>query len=98
SRAAASGLEDIYEYLKHTEYWEGVNELEQSLSLFERWCDDRLIQRIQPQKYNPFSIGPLAAYLLARDNEIRTVRIILLGKLNQLSNQSIRERLRIMYV
>lgn len=98
SRAAASGLEDIYEYLKHTEYGEGVNELEQSLSLFERWCDDRLIQRIQPQKYNPFSIGPLAAYLLARDNEIRTVRIILLGKLNQLSNQSIRERLRIMYV
>lgn len=98
SRAAASDLEEVYEYLRHTEYKEGVNELEQSLSFFERWCEDRLIQKIQPQKYNPFSIGPLVAYLLARDNEIKTVRIILLGKLNQLSNQSIRERLRIMYV
>lgn len=98
SQAAASDLEDIYEYLRQTEYGEGVNELKQSLSFFERWCEDRLIKRIQPQKYNPFSVGPLAAYLIARDNEIKTVRIILLGKLNQLSNQSIRERLRIMYV
>jgi V/A-type H+-transporting ATPase subunit C len=98
SQAAASGLEEIYEYLRRTEYEEGVKELEQSLSHFEKWCDDRLILKIQPQKYNPFTTGPLAAYLLARDNEIRTVRIILLGKLNQLSDQSIRERLRIMYV
>ncbi len=98
SQAAASNLEEVYDYLRHTEYEEGINELKQSLSFFERWCENRLIQEIRPQKYNPFTIGPIAAYLIARDNEIKTVRIILLGKLNQLSNQSIRERLRIMYV
>ena len=38
-----------------------------------------------PQKYNSFSVGPLFAYLLARENEIKTVRIILTGKLNELA-------------
>jgi V/A-type H+-transporting ATPase subunit C len=98
ARAAVSGFDEICEYLMQTEYAEGVDELKRSLSHFERWCDDRLIQRIQPQKYNPFTLGPLAAYLLARDNEIKTVRIILLGKLNEISEEAIRERLRIMYV
>ena len=98
ARAAVSGFDEICEYLMQTEYAEGVDELKRSLSHIERWCDDRLIQRIQPQKYNPFTLGPLAAYLLARDNEIKTVRIILLGKLNEISEEAIRERLRIMYV
>jgi len=72
--------------------------LEKSLSSFERWCEDLLIRKIRPQKYNSFTIDPLAAYLIARDNEIKTVRIILLGKLNQLPEDIIRERLREMYV
>ncbi|HHY83454.1 MAG TPA: V-type ATPase subunit [Clostridiales bacterium] len=98
SQAAASGFEEICEYLRHTEYADGVKELEKSLSSFERWCEDLLIRKIRPQKYNSFTIDPLAAYLIARDNEIKTVRIILLGKLNQLPEDIIRERLREMYV
>jgi V/A-type H+-transporting ATPase subunit C len=98
SQAAVSSFEAICEYLRQTEYEDGVQELVSSLSSFERWCEDRLIQKILPQKYNPFTIGPLAAYLLAKDNEIKTVRIILLGKLNQLPDESIKERLRLMYV
>jgi len=98
SQAAVLGFEELCEYLGHTEYAEGVDDLKHSLSHFERWCDNKLIHAIQPQKYNPFSIGPIAAYLLARQNEIKTVRIILLGKLNGISDQVIRERLRIMYV
>ena len=47
---------------------------------------------------NPFTVGPLFAYVLARQNEISTVRIILSGKLNELDDGMIRERLREMYV
>ena len=65
---------------------------------FERWCDNQVIRTIQPQKYNPFSVGPLVAYVLARENEIKTVRIILSGKQNGLPEESIRERVREMYV
>ena len=65
---------------------------------FERWCDNRIIEAIRPQKYNSFTIGPLVAYVLARQNEIKTVRIILTGKLNHLPDDAIRERVREMYV
>jgi V/A-type H+-transporting ATPase subunit C len=53
---------------------------------------------MKPQKTNPFTIGPLAAYILARQNEIKCVRMVLSAKLNGLPDDMIRERLREMYV
>ena len=98
SRAALSGMDAIQEYLSGTVYAEGAQALAESASAFERWCDNRIIQTIHPQLYNPFTIGPLVAYVLARENEIKTIRIILTGKANQLSDEFIRERVREMYV
>jgi V/A-type H+-transporting ATPase subunit C len=98
AQAATSGFDEICEYLMHTGYADAVKELKESLPALERWFDNLLIRKIQPQKYNPFTVSPLAAWLLARENEIKAVRIILLGKLNQLTEESIRERLREMYV
>ena len=76
----------------------GLDAVMEYLSAFERWCDNRIIETIQPQKTNPFSVGPLVAYVIARQNEIKTVRIILTCKQNGLSDDSIRERVREMYV
>ena len=45
-----------------------------------------------------FGISPLIAYILARETEIKAVRIILSGKHNNLPQETIRERLREMYV
>lgn len=98
SQAAAEGQDSIEAYLELTPYAEAVEELKKSLSAFERWCDNLIIRRIQPQRFNPFGLGPLAAYILARENEIKTVRIVLSGKLNGLGEESIRERVREMYV
>ncbi len=98
AQAAVEGLEAIASYLELTPYGEAVEELNHSPSAFERWCDNLLIRRIRPQRFNPFGIGPLAAYILARENEIKTVRIVLSGKLNHLPEESIRERVREMYV
>lgn len=98
ARAALNGPEAIREYLSGTEYAGGAEALAQSPSAFERWCDNRIIQTISPQKYKAFTIGPVVAYVLARQNEIKTVRIILSGKRNDLPDESIRERVREMYV
>lgn len=98
AKAATESLDAIYEYLSHTAYLDAVPEIKKSPSAFERWCDNLIIAKIRPQRHNPFSIGPLAAYILARDNEIKSVRIILSGKVNSLSDDSIRERVREMYV
>ena len=97
-RASLMGVEAIYDYLETTVYDDAVNALKESFSSFERWCDNLIINRIKPQKFNTTSVSPLAAYILARENEIKTVRILLSGKLNDLPENSIRERLRDMYV
>lgn len=98
AKAAAVGMDAIRDYLLGTAYAQGAVALEESPSAFERWCDNRMIETIRPQKYNSFSVGPLVAYVLARENEIKTVRIILTGKQNNFSEEAIRERIREMYV
>lgn len=98
AKAALAGPEAIRDYLLGTEYAGGAEALAQSMSAFERWCDNRIIQTISPQKYKAFTIGPVVAYVLARQNEIKTVRIILSGKRSELGDDAIRERVREMYV
>lgn len=98
SKAALNGMDAIRDYLQGTAYAEGAEALAESPSAFERWCDNRIIQTISPQKYEAFTIGPVVAYVIARQNEIKTVRIILSGKQNDLAEDSIRERVREMYV
>lgn len=97
-RAALSGEDEIIKYLEQTSYAGGGPALAESPSAFERWCDDRMTESMKPQKYETFSVGPLLAYLLARENEIKTVRIILTGKQNSFPDDAIRERVRKMYV
>ncbi len=96
--AACRGLEDLFAYLAITPYGEAAEKLRESYSAFEKYCDDKVMDLIKEQKMNPFTVGPLFAYVLARRNEISTVRIILSGKLNELDDGMIRERLRDMYV
>ena len=98
AQTAVESFEAMIEYLGRTCYSGAAEALTQSASAIERWCDNRLIEKIRPQKYETSTIGPLAAWLLARDNEIKAVRILLSGKRNGLSDDAIRERLREMYV
>ena len=94
----AGGMDQIMNYLAETQYADGARALAESPSAFERWCDNQIIETIRPQLYQSFSLGPLVAYILARENEIKTVRIILTGKRSGLPDEFIRERVREMYV
>ena len=98
TQAALAGAEEIAQYLEGTSYCEGADALRISPSAFERWCDNKMTDSMRSQKYESFSVGPLLAYLLARQNEIKTVRIILTGKQNEFPDEAIRERIREMYV
>ena len=97
-RAALAGADEIAQYLEGTSYAGGAEALRESPSAFERWCDNHMIETLKPQKYETFSVGPLLGYLIARENEIKTVRIILTGKQNGFPDEAIRERIREMYV
>lgn len=97
-KAALTGEEAIIEYMETTDYKDGSEELKKSLSAFECWCDNRIIDLIKPQLRNSFTIGPIFAYIYARENEIKSVRNILMGKRSELPVEDIRERVRQMYV
>lgn len=68
-----------------------------SLTQLEREYDNFLINLIEPAKMISLGIEPLVGYLLAKENEVKLLRIILVGKANQLSNPEIKERLRRAY-
>ncbi|MGN0362834.1 MAG: V-type ATPase subunit [Bilifractor sp.] len=96
--AAATGDEKtLMEYLAGAGFREAAKALKESPAAFEKWCDDQVILAIMPQKMNSVSAGPVIAYYLARENEIKMVRILLTAKANGFSQESIRERLRKMY-
>lgn len=97
-KAALTSKEAIIEYLESTDYSGGAEALKTSLSAFECWCDNRIIEIIKPQLRNSFTVGPIFAYIYARENEIKSVRNILMGKRSELAVEDIRERVREMYV
>ena len=96
--AAANGVDAIASFLGNTAYADAVPELRKSPAAFERWCDNLITARMKPQLYESFGLGPIAAYILARENEIKSVRIILSGKQNGFSKEMISERVRDSYV
>lgn len=96
--AASKSVEEIETVIEKTPYAEAMRILEHSASEFEKWFDDKLMEKMRTQKWEPFTVGPLVAYIFARQTEIKAVRIILSGKLNHLDDNFIKERLREMYV
>lgn len=96
--AALQGQEAIEEYLLTTPYASCVEALEKDFSTFEKWRDDTMMEYIHSQKYAIENIGPIAAFIIARENEIRSVRIIISGKRNHFAENEIRERVRKTYV
>ena len=98
AKAALGGFDTLCAYLESSGYGAASEALKISPSAFERWCDNHLIEMFQPQKFESFTIGPVMAYIIARENEIKTVGIILSGKRNGLPDSFITERIREMYV
>lgn len=67
-------------------------------TILERLCDDRVMDFAGSAKYISFGIEPLAAYLIAKEGEIRLARIILAGLAQGIDREQIAERMRKTYV
>ncbi len=68
------------------------------LSEFEKAMDDYQLRFMKDTKLVSYGPEVIFAYLLAKEAEIKNLRIILVSKLNKLSPAFIRERLRDIYV
>jgi len=64
------------------------------ITVLEKLCDNYLMEYLKQAKYITYGIEPLIAYIAARENEIKTVRIIMAGKLAGISPDLLRERVR----
>ncbi|MDO4487702.1 MAG: V-type ATPase subunit [Eubacteriales bacterium] len=96
--AALQGEDQLASYLTTTDYVDAVPELKKDATAFENYCDNLIIRRMRNQLTESFGLGPIAAYILAKESEIKSVRIIFSGKENGFSEEMIMERMRETYV
>ncbi|MCJ7656349.1 MAG: V-type ATP synthase subunit C [Candidatus Atribacteria bacterium] len=99
-----SPLSSWFEKLIHTDYKNiveiGVNYFQKNNSLMEleKLRDNFILNFSKIGKYITFGIEPLIGFVTAKENDIKNIRIILSGKLNKLSPDQIKERVRDTYV
>ena len=84
--------------METTDFKEAVDAIKTDFAVFECWCDNQIINAIRKEKYTPMTISPIIAYILARENEIKTVRILTVAKRNDLKPEEVKKRMRDMYV
>ena len=66
--------------------------------MLEKLVDNFIMNMMKNAKIIPFGVEPLIAYIYAKETEIKIIRIIMVGKLNNISAEVVRERLRDSYV
>jgi V/A-type H+-transporting ATPase subunit C len=76
----------------------GLLERKESLTDWERKCDDALMEAIRKMKYAPLGPMSVVGYILGKETEVRNLRVILSGKQSEIPALEIRERLREAYV
>ena len=67
-------------------------------TLLEKLCDDLRIRYIRDAKYITAGLAPIAAFHIAKESEIKNLRMVLTGKAAGLSDEIMKERLRETYV
>lgn len=75
--------------------------IEQALYNYEtldKFCDNYIMKYMKEAKLQALTIEPIVAYTYAKQTEFKNIRIIFTGKLNNISSEKIKERLRESYV
>lgn len=97
----AEGQPQLAKLLEATPYRNlglGDEEMWTAIPVVERVIDDWLLEAIAPAKSIPLGIEPLIGYLLAKEREILNLRLVITGKLNKLPEETVRRRLRNVYL
>lgn len=97
-RATLGGTESLLSFLEHTEYAELAFLLKESPARFEKRCDDLITELAGTARLRAFGIEPLVAYYIAKEAEIKNLRIISVCRESGADKETITERLRELYV
>ncbi|MGG7142509.1 V-type ATP synthase subunit C [Clostridium nigeriense] len=69
----------------------------ESASLLEKLSDNYIMELMKSSKLVTFGPEKILSYIYAKETEIKVIRIIMVGKLNNIAEEVIRERLRDIY-
>ncbi len=102
--ALHDSVEQLLEYFHNTNIHQtivnGLKSYQETRRLtdFEKFMDDHLMEICRRAKYIHFGPEPIFAYVVAKETEIKNLRIIMVSKLNNISPEATRKRVRDIYV
>lgn len=97
-RAALAGSDPLLSFIEGTVYKDAADKLKESPAQFEKWCDDLIIEHAESARMQAFGIEPLAAYYLAKEAELKNLRILRICRECGSDRETITERMRKLYV
>ena len=97
-KAALSGTEAFFGFLETTNYANAAALLKDSAAQYEKWCDDAVMELADGARSQAFGSDPLAAYFIAKEAEIKNLRILSVCKEFGADKETITERMRKLYV
>ncbi|MCD6322872.1 MAG: V-type ATP synthase subunit C [Clostridiales bacterium] len=93
-----AGFSDVLKGTGYGSLLDILTEASGNVTEFEKACDNYIMEFLRKFRHKAFGIEPLIGYMLGKETDIKNARIILVGKVNRISNDVIRERLRNGYV
>ncbi|WP_297955845.1 V-type ATPase subunit [uncultured Ruminococcus sp.] len=97
-KASLSGTDQLFSHLETTPYSEAAALLKMSSAKYEKWCDDAIMELAESARVLAFGSEPLAAYYIAKETEIKNLRILSVCKEFGADRDTITERMRKLYV
>lgn len=98
AEASVEGTETLLSYIEEQGLEEAAEALRESPAQFEKWCDDVLMELAETARSSPFGYEPLAAYYIAKEAEIKNIRIIKVCRESGSDKNTVMERMRRLYV
>ena len=96
--AALEGIDSVYSLIENSSYSEAAAMLRNSPAQFEKWCDDVIMELAETSRFTAFGADPLAAYYIAKEAEIKDLRILAVCRESGTDSSTITERMRTLYV
>lgn len=90
-------IQSLEKYFDNKKIWIAY-EKTKSIASIEKELDNLIVDLIKKYKNVNYGIEPVVTYVLAKEYEMKAIRLIMTGKINKIPNEVIRERLRDIYV
>jgi len=96
----SANTREVVTFLRNTRYGYALEsglgdlDIDTRLTLFEKVCDNFLLTFISEANRVVFGIEPILGYIMEKENEVTSIRIVMAAKMSGCSERTVIERLR----